>query len=55
MTSNAAAESGIPPTKQTFVVWAPDSTDPDTLSRRLTVRAAHLERVRRLVAEGLIS
>jgi len=53
MTSSADAESGVP-TKQTFVVWAPDRTDPDALSRRLAVRAEHLERVRRLTAEGLI-
>ena len=55
MTSSADAESGVPTNKQTFVVWAPDCTDPDALSRRLAVRAEHLERVRRLTAEGLIS
>ena len=48
MSSNADA-----PTKQTFVVWAPDH--PDALERRLSVRAQHSEGVKRLVAEGFIS
>ena len=48
MSSNTDA-----PTKQTFVVWAPDY--PDALERRLSVRAQHSEGVKRLVAEGFIS
>jgi uncharacterized protein YciI len=48
------ASSNTPaPTKQTFVVWAPDY--PDALERRLSVRAKHSERVKLLVAEGFIS
>jgi hypothetical protein len=43
------------PKKQTFVVWAPDYTDPDALKRRLAVRAEHSERVKRLAVEGFIS
>jgi uncharacterized protein YciI len=43
------------PAKQTFVVWAPDYTDPDALARRLSVRAEHYEGVKRLTAEGFIS
>ena len=50
----ASSNTSIP-TKQTFVVWAPDYTDPDAVSRRLSVRAKHSERVKQLVAEGFIS
>jgi uncharacterized protein YciI len=42
-----------PPTKQTFVVWAPDY--PDALEPRLAARARHSEGVKRLAAEGFIS
>ena len=41
------------PTKQKFVVWAPDY--PDALERRLAVRVQHGEGVKRLVAEGFTS
>jgi len=40
------------PAKQTFVIWAPDYTDPDAPSRRLAVREKHSEGVKHLVAEG---
>jgi hypothetical protein len=41
--------------KKTFVVWAPDYDGPDVLTRRLTVRAKHLENVRGLATNGFIS
>jgi len=43
------------PTKQTFVVWAPDCTDPDALQRRLDALQPHTEGVMRLASEGFIS
>ena len=54
MASSAGADSNVP-TKQTFVVWAPDNTDPDAFSRRLDVRAEHKKRLDRLADEGIIS
>jgi uncharacterized protein len=41
--------------KQTFVIWAPDYTDPEAPSRRLAVREKHTEGVKHLVAEGFTS
>jgi uncharacterized protein YciI len=43
------------PAKQTFVIWAPDYTDPDAPSRRLAVREKHTEGVKNYVAEGFTS
>ena len=43
------------PTKQRFVVWAPDYSDPDALQRRLDVLSPHTEGIKRLVPEGFIS
>jgi hypothetical protein len=48
-TGSVGAGSNVP-TKQTFVVWAPDNTDRDAYSRRLDVRAERkkpLDRLRR--------
>ncbi len=42
-------------TKQTFVVWAPDCTDPEAFSRRLAVRPKHLEGIKSLLTQGFIS
>ncbi|KAI0258813.1 hypothetical protein BC834DRAFT_909384 [Gloeopeniophorella convolvens] len=42
------------PAKQTFVVWAPDYTDAEAFSRRLAIRAEHLEGIKQLVAGGWI-
>ncbi|KAF9650267.1 hypothetical protein BDM02DRAFT_1445527 [Thelephora ganbajun] len=36
-------------TKQHFMVYIPDRTDPGTLQRRLDLRSEHLERIRTLV------
>ncbi|KAI0026864.1 hypothetical protein K488DRAFT_64135 [Vararia minispora EC-137] len=40
--------------RHTFVVWAPDSTDPGALARRLAVRPQHLVRARELQARGML-
>jgi uncharacterized protein len=50
-----ASSNTSAPTKQTFVVCAPDYTDPGAVERRLAVRAKHSERVKQLAAEGFIS
>jgi len=40
--------------KSLFVVYAPDYTDPDGLSRRLAVRTEHLEKAKPLIDEGIL-
>ncbi|EGN99624.1 hypothetical protein SERLA73DRAFT_53440 [Serpula lacrymans var. lacrymans S7.3] len=37
-----------------FMVWAPDYTDQEALSRRLSVRSRHLEGARNLIGQGII-
>src|SRR6267154_1037305 len=43
------------PTKRLFVIYAPDSTDPGTLDRRLSVREEHLAGINRLKSSGIAS
>ncbi|KAH9970710.1 hypothetical protein BGW80DRAFT_1327586 [Lactifluus volemus] len=49
-TGRAGAGSNVP-TKQTFVVWAPENTDLDAYSRRHDVRAERKKRLDRLGRE----
>ena len=42
------------PTKYFFYVYAPDYTDPDGLSRRLSVREKHLANAKVIHAAGLL-
>ncbi|CCL99222.1 uncharacterized protein FIBRA_01237 [Fibroporia radiculosa] len=49
MSSSTAA-----PSLKKFVVWAPDSSEPDTFERRTAMRARHLEGARELRKQGLI-
>lgn len=42
-------------TKSLFVVFAPDYTDPECFSRRLSVRASHLANAAKLLEEGVLS
>jgi len=43
------------PTKCLFAIYAPDSTDPRTLDRRISVREEHLEGMSRLRSNGVAS
>jgi uncharacterized protein len=42
------------PTTSLFFVYAPDYTDPDSLSRRLSVREKHLANAKLVHAAGLL-
>ena len=42
-------------TQQIFAVWAPYCTDSEMLTRRSDVRDAHLEGLKRIIAQGLLS
>lgn len=41
--------------KHTFLVYAPDYTDEEALSRRLAVRGKHLEGAKKLIGSGVLS
>ena len=41
--------------KRLFTVYAPDSTDPGTLERRVSVREEHLKGIGRLRSDGIAS
>jgi len=47
------ASNAEPPTKQTFIIWAPDY--PDVFEQRLAARVEHIERAKRPTTEGFIS
>ena len=51
---SASAAAATPPVK-TFVVYAPDMTDPDALQRRLSVRPVHLARAKEQTKAGVVS
>ncbi|KDQ09787.1 hypothetical protein BOTBODRAFT_116673 [Botryobasidium botryosum FD-172 SS1] len=40
------------PTKHTFIIWAPDCTDAEAFSRRMSVREEHLAGVKADIAKG---
>lgn len=40
------------PIRRLFLVYAPDYTDPEALSRRLAVRAKHLEEAHPFIEQG---
>lgn len=42
------------PALQKFFIYAPDKTEPGTFEKRLSVRGAHLEVAKKLVASGTI-
>lgn len=42
------------PSLSKFIVWAPDYADDGALQRRLAVRPAHLENVKKLVSQGIL-
>ncbi|KAG1765822.1 hypothetical protein EDD22DRAFT_774739 [Suillus occidentalis] len=42
------------PSLSKFVVWAPDYADEGALQRRLAVRPAHLENIKKLVSQGIL-
>ncbi|ETW80083.1 hypothetical protein HETIRDRAFT_322307 [Heterobasidion irregulare TC 32-1] len=44
--------SSTTPVKHTFIVYAPDKTDPGANARRLAVRPAHIERAATMKQEG---
>jgi len=46
--------SETPAKKYTFVVYAPDYSDPECLARRLSVRESHLANAAKLKAAGLL-
>jgi hypothetical protein len=48
------ATSSTSSTLPRFFVHAPDKTDPDAFSRRLSVRSKHLEGAKKAIAEGSI-
>ncbi|KAI0060395.1 hypothetical protein BV25DRAFT_1807433 [Artomyces pyxidatus] len=50
----AVSTSSTPPTKHTFIVYAPDKTDEGTLERRLSVRPSHLVGVSGMRERGLV-
>jgi hypothetical protein len=43
------------PTKRLFTIYAPDSTDPGTLERRISVREEHGKGIGRLRSDGIAS
>lgn len=43
------------PTPLSFVVWAPDMTDPEALQRRLAVRTQHLAKAKESFEAGITS
>lgn len=43
------------PKKHTFLLYAPDYTDPDALNRRLAVRPKHLENAKVMFEGGVSS
>ena len=47
--------SSTTPVKHTFIVYAPDKTDPGANARRLAVRPAHIERAATMKQEGYMS
>lgn len=47
--------SDAKPATHTFVVFAPDYTDAEALSRRMAVRPAHLENAKNLKEKGVMS
>jgi hypothetical protein len=53
-TSRSSSTTTATPPKHKFIVWAPDSTDPGALARRLAVRPAHLVNARELQARGVL-
>jgi len=42
------------PSLPKFVVWAPDYTDEGALGRRLAVRPAHLENIKKQISQGVL-
>lgn len=41
--------------KFTFVLYAPDYTDPDAYNRRMAVRQSHLDNAKSLKEQGVMS
>jgi hypothetical protein len=39
---------------QTFILYAPDKTDPGTHDRRLVVRGQYLDRAKEMASSGLL-
>ncbi|KAG2072271.1 hypothetical protein BDR04DRAFT_1051713 [Suillus decipiens] len=42
------------PSLPKFIVWAPDYTDEGAFQRRMAVRPAHIENVKKLVSQGVM-
>ncbi|KAG1777054.1 hypothetical protein EV702DRAFT_1179663 [Suillus placidus] len=42
------------PSLPKFIVWAPDYADEGALQRRLAVRPAHLENIKKLISQGIL-